>query len=368
MSIAASERTRRLHLAGLVALGVCATVFLGSRPAAAEASDTWTTAKAKIALMTAEDVGGYAINVDTYDSVVTLHGTVASSNEKSRAAEIAKSVKGVKEVRNLLQVVPEVDQKAAQVEDSKLKESVSTVLERDAALDDSSIEIASVNNGVVLLSGKATTISDHLRALEDARAVEGVKRVASEIQSPDKLSDAELWYGDKPQASTSAAKGSTAKAEESSSDAWTTAAVKLKLLSSREVPGLDINVDTRQGVVTLFGSVPAESTKQLAEKLASETSGARVVKNQIQVVPKAEQEQVAAKDESIQASLKKRIADNPELKDANVKLEVSKGVVRLTVTVENQRDHLAVLTTTRATQGVRSLIDELEIAERQAKK
>jgi osmotically-inducible protein OsmY len=368
MSIAASERTRRLHLAGLVALGVCATVFLGSRPAAAEASDTWTTAKAKIALMTAEDVGGYAINVDTYDSVVTLHGTVASSNEKSRAAEIAKSVKGVKEVRNLLQVVPEVDQKAAQVEDSKLKESVSTVLERDAALDDSSIEIASVNNGVVLLSGKATTISDHLRALEDARAVEGVKRVASEIQSPDKLSDAELWYGDKPQASTSAAKGSTAKAEESSSDAWTTAAVKLKLLSSREVPGLDINVDTRQGVVTLFGSVPAESTKQLAEKLASETSGARVVKNQIQVVPKAEQEQVAAKDESIQASLKKRIADNPELKDANVKLEVSKGVVRLTGTVENQRDHLAVLTTTRATQGVRSLIDELEIAERQAKK
>jgi osmotically-inducible protein OsmY len=368
MSIAASERTRRLHLAGLVALGVCATVFLGSRPAAAEASDTWTTAKAKIALMTAEDVGGYAINVDTYDSVVTLHGTVASSNEKSRAAEIAKSVKGVKEVRNLLQVVPEVDQKAAQVEDSKLKESVSTVLERDAALDDSSIEIASVNNGVVLLSGKATTISDHLRALEDARAVEGVKRVASEIQSPDKLSDAELWYGDKPQASTSAAKGSTAKAEESSSDAWTTAALKLKLLSSREVPGLDINVDTRQGVVTLFGSVPAESTKQLAEKLASETSGARVVKNQIQVVPKAEQEQVAAKYESIQASLKKRIADNPELKDANVKLEVSKGVVRLTGTVENQRDHLAVLTTTRATQGVRSLIDELEIAERQAKK
>ena len=53
-----------------------------------------------------------------------------------------------------------------------------------------------MNNGVVLLSGDAKTISDHLRAIEDARAVQGVQRVASEIQSPDKLSDAELWYGD----------------------------------------------------------------------------------------------------------------------------------------------------------------------------
>jgi osmotically-inducible protein OsmY len=144
--------------------------------------------------------------------------------------------------------------------------------------------------------------------------------------------------------------------------------VKLKLLSNRDVPGLDINVDTRAGAVTLFGRVPAASTKELAEKLARETNGVRVVKNELQVVPEAQQEQVSAKDESIQEQLEKRIADNPELQDANVKLEVSKGVVRLTGTVENENDHLAVLTTTRATQGVRSLIDEIEIAERQAKK
>jgi osmotically-inducible protein OsmY len=383
MSIAASERTRRFRLAAIVALGVSATVFLGTRPAAAEAGDPWLTAKTKIALMTAEDVGGYAINVDTYDSIVTLHGKVSTANEKSRAAEIAKTVKGVKEIRNLLQVVPEVDQDAVEVEDSKLKESVSTVLERDAALDDSDIGIKSVNNGVVLLSGEAKTISDHLRALEDARAVEGVERVASEIRSPDKLSDSELWYGekrgkgpdvasgkaaDKADKTADKAAGTRDDAEESSYDAWTTAAVKLKLLSNRDVPGLDINVDTRAGAVTLFGRVPAASTKELAEKLARETNGVRVVKNELQVVPEAQQEQVSAKDESIQEQLEKRIADNPELQDANVKLEVSKGVVRLTGTVENENDHLAVLTTTRATQGVRSLIDEIEIAERQAKK
>lgn len=360
----ATRRSRAGVRAGIVAFGLCAATLLGTQPAAADTGDSWITAKTKIALMTAEDVGGLAIDVDTYDSVVTLHGKVTTAQEKTRANELAKSVAGVKDVRNLLQVVPEADRETVKVGDAQLKERVSTVLERDAALDDSSIKIASVNKGVVLLSGEAKTISDHLRAIEDARAVQGVQRVASEIKSPDQLSDRELWYGDEKKRNVAAAKGE--KAEEASWDSWTTAAVKLKLLSNSEVPGLDINVDTRDGVVTLFGSVQNAATKSLAEKLALEANGTRLVKNQLQVVPKPEQKQVAEKDDKIQENLKKRIADNPELKDSDVNLEVSKGVVRLTGTVESQRDHLAILTAARGTQGVRSLIDEIKIEEPQA--
>jgi osmotically-inducible protein OsmY len=353
-----------MHLVGIVALGLGAAMFLGTPPAAADTGDPWLTAKTKIALMTAEDVGGTAIDVDTYDGVITLHGKVTTPQEKARAAEIAKSVSGVKDIRNLLQVVPEADRETVKVSDSQLKDRVATLLDRDAALDDSSIKVSSVNNGVVLLSGEAKTISDHLRALEDARAVQGVKRVASEIRSPDKLSDNELWYGD-DRRDVAAAKG--AKPEDSSWDAWTTASVKLRLLSNREVPGLEINVDTLDGIVTLFGTVPTQATKDLAHKLALEAKGTRMVKNQLQVVAKPEQKQVAEQDDKIQVNLKKRLADNPELKDADVSLEVSKGVVRLTGTVESQRDHLAVLTTARGTQGVRSLIDEIRIEEPQAR-
>lgn len=363
MRIASRSSRARAHLAGIVALGLCATTFLGTQTAAADTGDSWLTAKTKIALMTAEDIGGFAINVDTYDGVITLHGKVATSQEKDHAAQIAKSVNGVKDVRNLLQVVPQADREAMKVSDNQLKDRVATVLERDAALEDSSVKIASVNKGVVLLTGEAKTISDHLRALEDARAVQGVQRVASEIRSPDKLNDSELWYGDEKR---DAAANKAEKPEKSSWDAWTTASVKLRLLSNREVPGLDINVDTQDGVVTLFGGVPSQSTKELAEKLALESKGTRLVKNELQIVPKQEQKQVAENDDKIQSSLKKRIADNPELKDSDVNLEVSKGVVRLTGTVESQRDHLAVLTATRGTQGVRSLIDELKIEEPQA--
>src|SRR5262245_25763807 len=100
----ATRRSRAGVRAGIVAFGLCAATLLGTQPAAADTGDSWLTAKTKIALMTAEDVGGLAIDVDTYDSVVTLHGKVTTAQEKTRAAELAKSVTGVKEVRNLLQV------------------------------------------------------------------------------------------------------------------------------------------------------------------------------------------------------------------------------------------------------------------------
>jgi osmotically-inducible protein OsmY len=51
----------------------------------------------------------------------------------------------------------------------------------DAKMDD--VKVASVNNGVVLLSGTAENVSQSLRAIENAYSVQGVHRVASEIQT-----------------------------------------------------------------------------------------------------------------------------------------------------------------------------------------
>jgi len=64
---------------------------------------------------------------------------------------------------------------------------VKAALEADRALADSSITVKSVNAGVVLLSGKARTLSDAYRAVDVTAFVPGVRRVASEIESPDTL-------------------------------------------------------------------------------------------------------------------------------------------------------------------------------------
>jgi osmotically-inducible protein OsmY len=99
--------------------------------------------------------------------------------------------------------------------------------------------MVTVNNGVVLLAGTAQTLSDHLRAVTLAASVPGVQRVASEVQSPDTLADAEIWREPTPQ-QPSATDGEGAAAR----DLWITSATKMRLLADSRTPSLDINVDT----------------------------------------------------------------------------------------------------------------------------
>jgi hyperosmotically inducible protein len=164
-----------------IALPVTAAfVLVASLAGAVDAKDTWITTKAKVALLTADDVSVTSVHVDTKDGHVTLHGKVKSAAEKTRAEAAVKKVDGVKGVHNLLQVVPDAFKEATKVADATVKDKVEAVLKADASLK--GIKVASVNNGVVLLSGKTDSVDKELRAVEAARAVAGVKRVASEVQ------------------------------------------------------------------------------------------------------------------------------------------------------------------------------------------
>ena len=65
--------------------------------------------------------------------------------------------------------------------DSDIKGRVEASLKTDTKMDD--IKVSSVNNGVVLLSGKAANLNETLRAIENAYSVNGVQRVATEIRA-----------------------------------------------------------------------------------------------------------------------------------------------------------------------------------------
>jgi osmotically-inducible protein OsmY len=60
--------------------------------------------KARFDLAAADDLRDSTINVDVDNAVVTLTGTVASAAQKARAEAVAKSVEGVKSVKNQLKV------------------------------------------------------------------------------------------------------------------------------------------------------------------------------------------------------------------------------------------------------------------------
>ncbi len=171
---------KHFHLVAVaLALGVCLS---GAPAMAADTPDTWITMKTKIALMTTDHVSAADLNVDTVNGVVTLHGKVATEGEKSKAEQVASKIDGVKSVKNLLQIVPSSKREVVDRSDADVKDAVQSAFKANAKVKDSGVSVASVNKGVVLLSGKAKSLESHLEAVQVASAVKGVRRVSTEVQ------------------------------------------------------------------------------------------------------------------------------------------------------------------------------------------
>ena len=71
-----------------------------------DANDGWLWTKTRAVLATTDDLRDSTINVDVETGVVTLSGTVATPAQKTKAAQVAKGVAGVKSVKNDLTVKP----------------------------------------------------------------------------------------------------------------------------------------------------------------------------------------------------------------------------------------------------------------------
>jgi hyperosmotically inducible periplasmic protein len=168
---------------GLTVALVGTMVVAGAVAARADVNDSWITTKAKIALLTTDGFSVNGANVDTVHGNVTIHGKVATTEDRTKAEQTVRGVKGVKTVKNLLQVVPNSLKDLVDAKDSDVKDRVEASLKTDIKMED--VKVASVNNGVVLLSGKTENLTEKLRAIENAYSVNGVHRVASEIQTID---------------------------------------------------------------------------------------------------------------------------------------------------------------------------------------
>jgi osmotically-inducible protein OsmY len=150
-------------------------------PAAKDRPDAWVAAKAKIVLWTDNDVEGSDIDVDVKDGVVILKGSAGTEAAKAEAERRVKALDGVKEVRNLVQIVPAAKKEATKLEDKTVRMAVEARLKTEPSLKD--IAVDNVTAGVVLLKGKGT-LDQAAQAVKTARGVPGVKRVTSRIEAP----------------------------------------------------------------------------------------------------------------------------------------------------------------------------------------
>ena len=73
------------------------------------------------------------------------------------------------------------------------------------------------------------------------------------------------------------------RAGEEVSDAWITTKVKSDLMVTGDVPGTGIDVDTKDGVVTLTGTVESQAVADKAKSVARNIEGVKRVESKLTV-------------------------------------------------------------------------------------
>lgn len=211
------------------------------------------------------------VQIQSNDGVVTLSGTVLEESHKQLAQETAANLSGVKSVNNELKLEGE---RPAEMSDTWITLKVKSTLLFHRSV--SAMTEVSTEDGIVTLQGEADNQAQIDLTTEYVKDVEGVKDVRNEMtvaKAPVKIAE--------KKASDKAAGEKTAM--EKIDDASITALVKAALLYHRSTSGMNTNVETSYGVVTLSGEAQNEAEKKLAEKYASDVKGVKNVINNMTV-------------------------------------------------------------------------------------
>ena len=191
----------------------------------------------------------------------------------------------------------------------------------------------------------------------------------------------------KQNAQTAAAdvRSKSAEAKDRLSDAWITAQVKSKLVGDREIRARDIDVDTRDGVVTLKGKILNEQLRQLAVVLSNRTEGVRQVVDQLQVQVASPPDARANRDTSgavatsgsvdanlpiasdsgdalIATTIQSKYFQDDRIKSRHIDVASRDGVVTLNGEVADETERAQALLLARTVEGVTRVEDDLTIA------
>ena len=146
-----------------------------------EIDDGVVTAKVKSALLADPDIKSFDLKVETRKGEVMLSGFVSSQAQVDRAILVARGVEGVKAVANKM----DLKEGGAATVGNTVDDGIITAKVKSALLADpdiKSLDIAVVTSkGEAQLSGFVDNQTQIDRAIEVARAVDGVKSVASQM-------------------------------------------------------------------------------------------------------------------------------------------------------------------------------------------
>lgn len=268
------RQLRNLILAASLSLAIGATNGI-----AAANAKTFTDARQETQIWTTFALNPYLrandLNVSVADGKATLSGYVDESPHKDLANAIALGVGGIDAVDNQIIVQPDyvapVSSAArsygTMIDDATITAAVKSKLLWSKQADGMSANVQT-ESGKVTLRGTANSNADRELAGRLARNTHGVVKVDNQLV----IEPSEPTMTDSTQSAANAAGRDVA-------DSWITTKVKSTLMYSSNVNGSGITVNTKDGIVTLNGTVENATERDLAIELAQNVKGVTSVQS-----------------------------------------------------------------------------------------
>jgi osmotically-inducible protein OsmY len=276
----------------------------------------------------------YQVTVAVKDGTVTLSGKVDSWQEKRVAERVAKSVLGVKDVKNKLMV-----EYTMQRTDSDIKSDIERRLEINTLIDDLLIDVA-VKDGKVTLSGAVGSAAEKARARTNAW-VAGVHSVdAADLE-------VRWWARDDMRRSQKYPALTDDEIKQAIRDAF---------LYDPRVLSFNPKVTVDDGTVTLSGTVTDYAAKRAAEDTALNTLGVWRVKNQLRVRP-----QQIPTDAELARRVREALKRDPYIERWDVHVAVVNGKVFLTGDVNTFFEKTRAETVASSVKGVVDVSNTLTV-------
>jgi hyperosmotically inducible protein len=255
------------------------------------------------------------------------------------------------------------------IDDATITTRIKTALLADNEVNGLRINVDTLDGNVVL-TGAAESDAQIHHAGELAAHVEGVQSVDNRI-SLWKAEDSGPRIVVRAQIEDNAASDKQAgrrTAGEVIDDAWINIRVKATLLRDEKIPGLQINVDTLNKVVTLTGRLGSAEQAQKAVRLATAINGVKSVNDKLQVAGEGAagragttSEAEAASDKDLTITEKVKAALNADDATSRISVSTQNGVVTLRGEVADPDKAAKAEEVTLNTEGVESVDNQLAV-------
>jgi hyperosmotically inducible periplasmic protein len=254
--------------------------------------------------------------------------------------------------------------------------------------------LVSARDGVVTLKGRVDGPNAHDQALQIARNTDGVVQVNDQLtmgaESAPRADSRAAEPAHEPVATSGMTPSAAAPIAERLNDSGVTASIQSKYFVDPNIKARRIEVDTRQGVVTLRGEVASDDERAQALILARTTEGVQRVEDALTVnaglvqplpsaqlgiaapqagapgsasaaVPSATPNPAQAQDAALTTQLESKFAADNLFKSAALDITAKDGVVLLEGTVPSAAAKQRALKVVRETKGVLQVVDRLKV-------